>query len=70
MKAQGQARFELPTNPDYTSMDLCICNTGCRVHVGRGDDTSKDIKGGHHYWASPCLAACMLICFLVAALHP
>ena len=44
MKAEGQARLELPGNPGYTSMDFCTCDTGYRVHVGRGDDTLKDIK--------------------------
>ena len=45
MKAEGQARPELPTNPGYTSMDFSMRDTGYRVHVRRGDDTSKDIKG-------------------------
>ena len=43
MKAEGQARLELPRNPGYTSMDFCMCGTGCRVHVGREDEMSKDI---------------------------
>ena len=47
MKAEGQAKLELPRNPGYTSMDFCVCDTGYRVHVGRGDDTSRDIRGGH-----------------------
>ena len=45
MKAEGPARLELPGNPSYASVDFCMCDTGCRVHVGRGVDTSKDITG-------------------------
>ena len=70
MKAEGQARLELPRNPGSTSMDFCMCDTGCRVHVRRGDGTSKDFRGGHLDGASSCFAACMLLCILVAALHP
>ena len=70
MKAEGQARLELLRNPSYTSMDFCMCDTCCRVHLCRWDDTSKDIRGGHLDGASSCFAACMLLCFLVAALHP
>ena len=38
MKAKRQARLELSRNPGYTSMDFCMCDTGCRVQVGRVDD--------------------------------
>ena len=65
MKVEGQARLELPRNPGYMSMDFCMCNTGCRVHVGR-----VDIRGGHLEWASSCFTACMLLCILVAAFNP
>ena len=34
MKAKGQARLELPRNPGYASVVSCMCDTGCRVHVG------------------------------------
>ena len=34
MKAEGQARLELPRNPGYASVVSCMCDTGCRVHVG------------------------------------
>ena len=47
MKAEGQARLELPINPGYTSVDFCMCGTGCRVHVGPRDEISKDNRGGH-----------------------
>ena len=66
MKAEGQARLEFPRNLGYTSVDFCMCDTGCRVHVGGG----KGIRVGHRNGASSCFAACMLLCFLVAALHP
>ena len=68
MKAEGQARLELPRNPGCASLDLCTCATGCRVHMVRGDETSKDTRGGHRDGVSSCFAACMLLCFLVAAL--
>ena len=70
MKAEGQARLELPRNPGCASLDLCTWATGCRVHMVRGDETSKDTRGGLRDGASSCFAACMLLCFLVAALHP
>ena len=70
MKAEGKARLELPRNPGGTSMDFCMCGAVCRVHVGRGDDTPKDNRGGHHDGASSCFAACMLLHLLVAALQP
>ena len=34
MNAEGQARLELPRNPGYVSVASCMCDTGCRVHVG------------------------------------
>ena len=45
MKAQGEARLELPKNPGSTSVDFCMCGTGCKVHVGRGDEMTQDIRG-------------------------
>ena len=44
MKAEGRARLELPINLCYTCMDFCMCDTAWRVHVGRGDYASKDIR--------------------------
>ena len=44
MMAEGQATLEPPGNPGYMSMDFCTCDTGYRVHLGRVDETSKDIK--------------------------
>ena len=70
MKAEGQARLELPKNPGYTSVDFCMCGTGRRVHVGGWDEEPKDIRGGHHNGASSCFAACTVLCILVAVLHP
>ena len=70
MKAEGQARLELPRSPGYTSIDFCMCDTGCGPQVGGGDDTSKGTRGGHVDGAGSCFAACMLHCILVAALHP
>ena len=70
MKAEGQARLELSRNPGYASVDSCMRDTGCRVHMGRGVDASKDMRGGHLDGASSCFATCMLLCFLVAASHP
>ena len=70
MKAEDQARLELPRNPGCASFDLCTCATGCKVHMVRGDEQSKGIKDGHRNGASSCFTACMLPCFVVAALHP
>ena len=70
MKAEGQARLELPRNPCCASLDLCTCATGCRVYMVRGDEQSKGTRDGHRDGASTCFAACMLLCFLAAALHP
>ena len=70
MKAKGQARLELRGNPGCASLDLCTCATGCTVHMVGGDETSKGTRGGHRDGASTCFAACMVLCFLVAALHP
>ena len=70
MKAEGQARLELPRNPGYTSMDFCMFDTGCRVHMVRGVEMPKGVRGGNRDGTSSCFAACMLLCFLVAALHP
>ena len=70
MKTEGQARLELPGNPGGASLELCMCATGCRVHMVRGDEQSKGTSGGQGDEANPCFGACMLLCFLVAALHP
>ena len=70
MKAEGQARLGLPRNPGCTSFDFYMFDTGCSVHMVRGDGTSKDTRGGHRDGAISCFAACMLLCFLVAALRP
>ena len=69
MKAEGQARVELPRSPGYISMDFCMFDTGCRVHMVRRDGMPKDVNGGNPDGTSSCFAACMLLCFLVVALH-
>ena len=70
MKAEGQARLELPRNPGCASLDLCTCATSCRVYMIRGVEQSKGTRDGHRDGARSCFAACTLLCFLVAALHP
>ena len=70
MKAEGQARRELPRNPGYMSMDFCTCVTGYGVHAGRRDNTGQGIKERQRDGARSLFAACALLCFLVAALHP
>ena len=70
MKAEGQAGPEPPRNPGYASLDLCTCATGCKVHMVRGDGPSKGTKNGHRDGASSCFAACVLLCYLAATLHP
>ena len=70
MKDEGEARLELPRNLGYTSMDFCMSDNGSRVHMDRGADMSKDIRGGHRDGACSCFFAGMLLCFLGAALHP
>ena len=70
MKAEGQARLELPGNPGCASLDLCMCATGCRVHMIRGDGHPKGTRDGNRDGATSCFTACMLLCFLAATLHP
>ena len=70
MKAEGQARPEPPRNRGYASLDLSTCATGGRVHMVRGDGQSKGTRNGQHDGASSCFAACMLLCYLAAVLHP
>ena len=70
MKAEGQARLEPPRNLGHASLDLCTCATGCRVHMVRGDGQPTGTKNGHRDGASSCFAACVLLCYLVAVLHP
>ena len=70
MKAKGQARLELPRNPGYASLDWCVCATSCKVHVVRGDGQPPVNRNRHREGASSCFAASLLLCCLVAALHP
>ena len=70
MKGEGQARLQLPRNPGCISMDFCMSDTGCRVHMVRGDEMPKGVRGGNCDGASSCFAACMLLGILVAAFHP
>ena len=66
MRAEGQARLKRPRNPGCVSADLCVCATGCGIHRVGGDKRPN----GVHECARSCFAACMLLCNLVAALHP
>ena len=70
MKAEGQARLEPPRNPSYVSIKLCTCVAGCEVHMVQGD--GQPTGGGkiHRDGANSCFAACVQLCYLVAALHP
>ena len=43
MKAEGQARLELPRNPGYTSVDFCMCGTK------RGQEGKKPVAVSS-YW--------------------
>ena len=70
MKAKGQARLEPPRTPGHASLDLCTCATGCRVHMVRGDGPLSGTRNGRRAGASSCFAACVLLCYLEAPLHP
>ena len=70
MKAEGKARLEPPRNPGYASLDLCTCAAGCGVHMVRGDGRPTCDGNRHRDGASSCFAACVLLCYLVAVLHP
>ena len=70
MKVEGQARLKLPKTPGYTSMDVCMIDAGCRGHMVCGDETPMGARGGNRDGTSSRFAACMLLCILVAALHP
>ena len=70
MKAEGQARPELPRNLGYMSKIIYTCVTGYGVHAGRGDDTGQYITERHRDGTRSLFTACTLPCLLVAALHP
>ena len=67
MKAEGQARLELPKSVGY-----CIHDTerGNRVQVGRGDYMARDIRKEHQDGAQSCFTTCVLLCILVPAVRP
>ena len=70
MKAEGQARLEPPRNPGCVSTGLCACAAGCGMHMVGGDDRPKGGGNGPRKGARSCFAACVLLCYFVAALHP
>ena len=65
-----RTRLDLPRSPSSASLDLCTCAAGYKVHMVGGDVQSKGTRDGHRNGASSRFAACMLLCFLAAALHP
>ena len=70
MKAEGQARVEPPRNPRCASLELCTCTAGWEMPMVRGDGQPTGDKSIHWDVARTCFPACVLLCFLVAALHP
>ena len=70
MKAGHQARLEPPRNPGCASLDLCTCAAGCGMHMVRGNGQPTGGSNRHRDGASHCFAACVLLCSLVAGLHP
>ena len=70
MKAKGQTRLEPPRNPGCASLDLCACAAGCGMHMVRGNGQPTGDRKERREGASSCFAACVLLSYLVAALHP
>ena len=70
MKAEGPARLEPTRNPGCASFDLCACAASCGMHMVRRDGQPTGDRNGHRDGASSCFAACVVLCYLVAALHP
>ena len=70
MKAEGQARLEPPKKLASASLELCTCTASCEMHRVQRDGQPKDGGYVHRDGASSCFAACVLLCYLVAVLHP
>ena len=85
MKAEGQARLEPPRNPGYASMGycmlavgymesgvvgICVWAAGSGLREVTGDGRLHGGGGTRTTGARSCFAACLLLCTLVAALHP
>ena len=70
MKAEGHARLEPPGNSGCVSTDLCVCAGGCGIHTVLGDECPNGGGNGLPTRTRSCFAACVLLCNLVAALHP
>ena len=68
MKAEGEARLEPPRNPGYASTGYCMLAVG--YMESRVVDVSTVAEIREPQGARSCFAACVLLCTLVAALHP
>ena len=68
MKAEGQAKLEPPRNPGYVSTGSCVCAAGSGLHGVVDVSTVAEVR--EQQGARSCFAACVLLCTLVAALHP
>ena len=70
MKAEHQARLEPRRNRGYVSTGICGCAAVCGMHRVRGQQCPNGGGSGRRKGARSCFAACVLLCNLVAALHP
>ena len=68
MKAEGQARLEPPRNSGYASTGYCMLALGYN-ELGVVD-VSTVTEVCEQQGARSCFAACVLLCTLVAVLHP
>ena len=68
MKAEGQARLEPPRDPGYASTGYRMLAVG--YMESRVVDVSTLAEVREQQGARSCFAACVLLCALVAALHP
>ena len=70
MTTGGKARLQLPRNPGCVSSVLCACAAGGGMHKFRGDERTKGGRNRRRKGARSCFATSVLLCYLVAALHP
>ena len=68
MKAEGQARLEPPRNPSYASTGYCMLAVGYTQSGVVDVSTVAEVR--EQQGARSCFGACVLLCTLVAVLHP
>ena len=64
----GKARLQPLRNPGYASTCYCMLAVGYMELGVMGVSTVTEVR--EQQGARSCFAACLLLCILVAALHP